>query len=862
MSHSYHVGGLPDSRPQTRLQQLSIEFVRAWQAASSLDQAPDLGKFLPAVDETQRRSTLELLLRIDIEERWRRRQHVYVEHYLERFPDLGTAVDLPATLILEEYRVRQQFGDQPPLPTYQRRFPTQYPELLRLIQGEEDPTVTPDGGKKNTRVGERLQTSSELLSHTGYKLLEQIGRGSYGEVWRAEAPGGFEAALKIMHRPAGHEDVKRELQALEAIKRLHHPFLLATTAYWQGKDQLIIAMELAHDNLYNRVQQCKDSGLMGIPEKELLGYFHEAAKALDYLHANNVHHRDVKPANLLLQSGHMKVADFGLARVVEGMVMAEATFCGTPLYIAPEVWEGKIGSSSDLYSLAVTYVELRIGRRPFAGKSLPEIKLEHRDTTPGLDPLGAREQHVILRALAKDPAQRQKSCQEFVEQLIEAVPDSTRHRVQWEAEEVEEKFTGTGRDSGEWRVTEPEPQPVPPPPPPPRRLGPLLRACLTICGAAASLVLLWFILNRPDPQPGPGPKAEGSFTLQQPSNVMVDRDGKATLKLTVKRDDFNMPVVLSAASIPPGIQVQELELGPGEETGTLEITANQSAEAGQRPVTIRALGGNLDREKTFVLTVIKMPRGCRPRKRERDPQLDLVKDSLGLLFHRRIEYVSPGGGPPFEFLVVPKGDSTITGVDPDTFYIMEDKVSVAQFDPFARDEMNKVLPGIWNAREDKDCPALRIKGLDAYSFATVWIKGGNLPRLDQWDKAAGRYATSPREGPYKGTWMPGQPAGDIAVGGLKRPLKCGQARLDVSPAGCRDMSGNGLEWTRSQRDNGWVHITRAKLAQATNVQLRGWDYVMPGPYQFAEEDFGGIQSYHVYDKEAFPNIGFRVVLEP
>src|SRR6266511_1526012 len=213
MSRSYHVGELPDSKQQTRLQQLSIEFVRAWQAAPSLDQAPDLANFLPALDETQRRSSLELLLRLDLEERWRRRQHVYVEHYLERFPDLGTAVDLPATLILEEYRVRQQFGDQPPLPTYQRRFHTQYPELMRLMQGEENPTLTPAPGKPNAHLAEKQKSSSELLSNTGYKLIEQIGRGSYGEVWRAEAPGGFEAALKIMHRPAGHEDVKRELQA-------------------------------------------------------------------------------------------------------------------------------------------------------------------------------------------------------------------------------------------------------------------------------------------------------------------------------------------------------------------------------------------------------------------------------------------------------------------------------------------------------------------------------------------------------------------------------------------------------------------------------------------------------------------------
>ena len=73
----------------------------------------------------------------------------------------------------------------------------------------------------------------------------------------------------------------------------------------------------------------------------MIAYFREAAEALDYLHQMNVLHRDVKPANLLRLKGHAKVADFGLARVMEDK-MAAATFCGTPLYMAPEVWKKKV----------------------------------------------------------------------------------------------------------------------------------------------------------------------------------------------------------------------------------------------------------------------------------------------------------------------------------------------------------------------------------------------------------------------------------------------------------------------------------------------------------------------------------------
>src|SRR5438477_5804423 len=90
----------------------------------------------------------------------------------------------------------------------------------------------------------------------GYRLLKVIGRGGFGQVWRAEAPGGVETALKVIVRPSEHEDIKRELQALELIRGLRHPFLLATHAYWSLPDRLIIAMELADGTFSDRLKEC------------------------------------------------------------------------------------------------------------------------------------------------------------------------------------------------------------------------------------------------------------------------------------------------------------------------------------------------------------------------------------------------------------------------------------------------------------------------------------------------------------------------------------------------------------------------------------------------------------------------------
>jgi serine/threonine protein kinase len=163
-------------------------------------------------------------------------------------------------------------------------------------------------------------------------------------------------------------------------------------------------------------------GQAGIPITELFRYFWEAAEALDYLHSRHVLHRDVKPDNLLLVSGHVKVADFGLARLLEGGQTVEASMvAGTASYMAPEVWEGKASERSDLYSLAVSYVELRLGRRPYGGNTIADLMRQHREGCPDLTGLPNAERMVLARALSTDRAHRFASCVEFANALRAAL---------------------------------------------------------------------------------------------------------------------------------------------------------------------------------------------------------------------------------------------------------------------------------------------------------------------------------------------------------------------------------------------------------------------------------------------------------
>src|SRR5262249_53889860 len=151
--------------------------------------------------------------------------------------------------------------------------------------------------------------------------------------------------------------------------------------------------------LEDRFRECREKGLPGIPRDELLDYLEEAAKGLDFLnqprrkagggrHAG-VQHLDVKPQNLLLVGGSVKVGDFGLARVL-GPSRPGHGGGRTWLFARPEVFDGKASSRSDQYSLAVTYCYLRGGRPPFTG-SEAELVRGHVHKPPDLTMLPEEE---------------------------------------------------------------------------------------------------------------------------------------------------------------------------------------------------------------------------------------------------------------------------------------------------------------------------------------------------------------------------------------------------------------------------------------------------------------------------------------
>ena len=152
--------------------------------------------------------------------------------------------------------------------------------------------------------------------------------------------------------------------------------------------------------------------------KELLNYMRDAAHGLDALNEQHVQHRDIKPANLLLLHRGVKVADFGLAKVLEGSVGGN-TGAMTPAYATPECFRGQVTKHSDQYSFAVTYYHLRTFRLLFSG-SFEQVMFRHLTEEPDLAELPRAERAAVARALAKDPEKRWRNCKMFVNELIKA----------------------------------------------------------------------------------------------------------------------------------------------------------------------------------------------------------------------------------------------------------------------------------------------------------------------------------------------------------------------------------------------------------------------------------------------------------
>jgi serine/threonine protein kinase len=305
----------------------------------------------------------------------------------------------------------------------------------------------------------------------GYRLVEKMAAGGFGEVWKAVGPGDMHCALKIID--ISEKQGRLELKSLRYVRELRDTHLVALHAFWlkdrkgqilpdrdlwstpspqpvlqvtspsaaldpedttdfvvqlsphsEEPAELLIAMQLGSKSLLSQLKEDLRRGLQGIPRDLLLRYMADAARGIDFLHHQSppILHRDVKPANILLVGNGAAVCDFGLAKATESLRKT----VGTPMtvaYAAPETFDPQIDLTpmSDQYSLAISYIELRTGRLPFPERLTSyQVMRVHEMGSLDLSALAPAELPVIRRATDRDPTKRFSSCEEMVEALREA----------------------------------------------------------------------------------------------------------------------------------------------------------------------------------------------------------------------------------------------------------------------------------------------------------------------------------------------------------------------------------------------------------------------------------------------------------
>src|ERR1039457_359622 len=259
-----------------------------------------------------------------------------------------------------------------------------------------------------------------------YEILTELGRGAMGVVYKARDPKiNRVVAVKTVSlagQPPEEEREYRErfFREAEAAGRLSHPGIVTIFDVGEEPETRVpyIVMEYVGGQFLDKLLSRDDHKL---PVETALQLALELAEALDCAHGQGVVHRDLKPANILLtEDGHAKIADFGVAKLNLANHTLAGRALGTPAYMSPEQLNGEaVDGRSDLFSLGVILYTVLTGYRPFQGNSALTVsfKVVNHEPMPAtlLDtelPQGL--DHIIARAMAKDPAERYQSGMEMV----------------------------------------------------------------------------------------------------------------------------------------------------------------------------------------------------------------------------------------------------------------------------------------------------------------------------------------------------------------------------------------------------------------------------------------------------------------
>jgi hypothetical protein len=355
---------------------------------------------------------------------WTAGKRTPVAERLRGYPALASDPARAAELVYHEFTLRAELGEDPDWADYLRQFP-QHAAALRLLR-QADQVV-------EHALAPATPTSPTAAQLRGYDLLDEIGRGGMGVVFKARQKGlDRVVALKMIRAGeySGAEERKLFDREARAVARLQHPHIVQIYEVGEAAGQPFLALEFVEG-------QSLAQRLTGAPwpARPAAALVEVLARAMHYAHDKGVVHRDLKPSNVLLAGAAEapaercvpKVTDFGLAKRLdqEQGQSRSGTIVGTPRYMAPEQAGGhsqQVGPATDIYALGAILYELLTGRPPFQSATLLETLDQVRCQEPvpprRLNPAVGRDlETVCLKCLRKEPARRYASAADLADDL-------------------------------------------------------------------------------------------------------------------------------------------------------------------------------------------------------------------------------------------------------------------------------------------------------------------------------------------------------------------------------------------------------------------------------------------------------------
>src|SRR5436309_4476892 len=259
-----------------------------------------------------------------------------------------------------------------------------------------------------------------------YALERELGRGGMAVVFLARDRRHDRAvAIKVLRQEiAAALGAERFLREIQIAAKLHHPHILPLYDSGAAGELLYYVMPYVEgESLRQRLEREKQ-----LPVEEALQLARAVAGALDYAHRHGIVHRDIKPENVMLHEGEAMVTDFGIAKAVSAAAADTLTqtgaTVGTPAYMSPEQASGavELDGRSDVYSLGCVLYGMLAGRTPFTGPTAPAIIVKcFTEPVPPLrsvrDAVPPWVEQAVMRALAKEPADRFATAAQFAQAL-------------------------------------------------------------------------------------------------------------------------------------------------------------------------------------------------------------------------------------------------------------------------------------------------------------------------------------------------------------------------------------------------------------------------------------------------------------